>query len=294
MKNKTKGMLYAIFACVTWSTIWIAGKYLIDDYHINAFLIAFIRFLTAAVVLLAYIAVKSRRAFIQSFKKHFLLSVVLGASGIFGMGSLVFLSLQYTTVGNAGILMNSNTLIIFLLSMFIGEKFTGSKIAGVILGMLGCYLIINKGLAFDLFNSKGLRGDLFSLGAAVCWAIYTVVGKKYIKDADSLHLSAMNFLTGSAMLFLLVLFTNGWQGDINLKSLGLLVYIGAIPTALGFLAWYIALEHLEAGATGIFQIIVPLLIFIMAYFLFNEIFTFYFAAGVVFVLAGICFVTLSK
>ena len=117
MTNKTKGILCAVFACVTWSFVWIISKILIKEpYYFNPVWLSFLRFIIGGLFLLLLVVAKKDFAIFATLKKDYKVSIIMALTGIFGMGSLVFISLKYTTAINAAILMNSNAIYIFLQS----------------------------------------------------------------------------------------------------------------------------------------------------------------------------------
>jgi len=288
VKDKAKGIWYGVIACVTWGTIWPLGKWINNNYDLSPYYFAAFRFLFAGVALLIFLLVKKDKAFWMTLKNHWGLAIILGFFGVFGMGSLVFLSIKYTTIVNSALLMNSNTLFIIFFSLFLGEKISKVKIFAVIMGLLGCYLIINNGFAFKMLGSETIKGDLLALGASVCWAAYTVIGKAKVKDVDSTHLTALNFIFGALMIFALIFFMKAPVADAfsPLPLLGI-IYIGLIPTAYGFTIWYYALEYVEAGVLSLFQFIIPLMTAVFGVFFFHEKFTLFTFIGMVLILAGI-------
>ncbi|OGF49036.1 MAG: hypothetical protein A2231_08460 [Candidatus Firestonebacteria bacterium RIFOXYA2_FULL_40_8] len=288
MNAKTKGIWYGIIACVTWGTIWPIGKWINNNYNVDPFYFAALRFLIAGLAAWVFLAVKKDKAFWLTLKNHWGLAVVLGFFGMFGMGSLVFLSIKHTTIVNSALLMNSNALFIIFFSLFIGEKITPVKIIAVVTGLLGCYLIINNGFVFNMMGSETMKGDLMAVGASICWAAYTVIGKAKVKNVDSTHLSSLNFIFGALMIFILIFFMKAPVADAfsPFPFLGI-AYIGVVATAYGFTIWYYALESVEAGVLGLFQFIVPLMTAVFGVFLFNEKFTIYTFIGMVLILVGV-------
>ena len=290
MEGKTKGIIYGVLASVLWGTIWPLSKVLTAHYEINPFYIAFLRFLIAGLTMLGFFIWKRDVKFIASFRQHWRSSILLGFFGMFGMGSLVFCSIKYTTTVNSSLLMNSNAIFIILFSLFIGEKITALKAAGTAAGLAGCYLIINNGFNISFFQSGTFMGDMMGVGAAVCWAAYTVIGRSKVRNADSSHLSAMNFLFGAIMISALVVFMKVPVGNaFKPVPLAIIVYIAILPTAYGFTIWYYALEHVEAGVLGLFQFIVPLIATVAGVIFFKERFTGFTFAGMALILTGVYF-----
>ncbi|MEI6845824.1 MAG: DMT family transporter [Candidatus Firestonebacteria bacterium] len=288
MRDKTKGIWYGIIACVTWGTIWPLAKLMNYHYELDPYYFAAIRFLAAGLAVFIFIALRKDKTFWLTLKNHWLLALVLAFFGMFGMGSLVFLSIKHTTIVNSALLMNSNAIFIILFSLFIGEKINTAKAIAVTTGLLGCYLIINNGFALKLMSSETIKGDLMAVGASICWAAYTVIGRAKVKNVDSGHISSLNFLFGALMLFALIFFIKAPVSEaLQPLPLAGIIYIGLIPTAYGFTIWYYALEHVEAGVLGLFQVIVPLMTAFSGVFFFNEKFTVYTFLGMLLILAGI-------
>ncbi len=289
MDRHKKGIWYGIIASISWGTIWPLSKYILEVYPaVSPFYISFLRFFSAAAAMFVIFLIKKDKAAFTTLKKHWGLSLLLAFFGIFGMGCLVFFSIKYTSTINSALLMNSNTLFIILFSVFNGEKITRVKASGAVLGFSGCYLIINNGFSFNFFSSSTLFGDLLALGAAVCWAVYTVIGRAKVKEVDATHLSAFNFFFGSVMILALTAFLGVPPTDLfkPVPFIGI-VFMGLIPTAYGFTIWYYALEHVEAGTLGLFQFIVPFMTAVIGIIFFHEKFTFYTFLGMAAILAGI-------
>jgi len=74
------------------------------------------------------------------------------------------------------------------------------QIAGIGLSLLGLVWIISRGNPGFLLTLQFARGDLWTLAAAVCWALYTVLLRRYPGRTDSL--SFLTALFGSGLIFL--------------------------------------------------------------------------------------------
>ena len=80
-----------------------------------------------------------------------------------------------TTMANMGIIYTSSPIFIIILSvLFFKDKINLSRIVGLILCLSGVFTIICKGELNYLVNFKFTSGDLWILGAAVGWAIYSI------------------------------------------------------------------------------------------------------------------------
>tara|TARA_B100001027_G_scaffold37721_1_gene23571 strand:+ start:3635 stop:4483 length:849 start_codon:yes stop_codon:yes gene_type:complete len=99
----------------------------------------------------------------------------LGFMGCGVCGAFPFLAGQTTTIINMGIIYTSSPIFIILISLFFfKEKFTFIKFIGLILCLFGVLVIITKADVSLLLSLKFTKGDLWMLGAAIGWALYSI------------------------------------------------------------------------------------------------------------------------
>ena len=110
------------------------------------------------------------------------------------------------------------------------------------------------------------RGDLLMLGAALCWATYTVVGGQVSRT-----LSPLAATTASAVLALpLLAATGGYElltrpvGDVTPAVVSGILYIGLAAAVVAFLAWNTGIGRLGASRGTIFVNLVPVFTAIIA------------------------------
>ena len=58
--------------------------------------------------------------------------------------------------------------------MFFKDKITSSRIIGLLICLIGVLTIIGKGNLQLLLNLKFTSGDLWMIGAAIGWAVYSI------------------------------------------------------------------------------------------------------------------------
>ena len=137
--------------------------------------LAFWRWLTVFIILMPFffneISKKKRKQFKQESLKLFF----LGLTGCGICGAFPFIAGMSTTMANMGIIYTSSPIFIIILSvLFFKDKINLSRIVGLILCLSGVFTIICKGELNYLVNFKFTSGDLWILGAAVGWAIYSI------------------------------------------------------------------------------------------------------------------------
>ena len=136
--------------------------------------LAFWRWFTVFIILFPFffseIINKKKELKKESFKLLFLGSMGCGVCGAFP-----FIAGMTTTMANIGIIYTSSPVIIFVLSFFLfNEKPNLLKIFGLIVCILGVFIIISKGNINLFLNLNFTSGDIWVFGAAVGWALYSI------------------------------------------------------------------------------------------------------------------------
>ena len=136
--------------------------------------LAFWRWLTVFLILTPFFfeeIIKKKK----QFKNESLKLFFLGLTGCGICGAFPFIAGMSTTMANMGIIYTSSPIFIILLSvLFFRDKINLSRILGLIICLLGVLTIICKGDLTYLINFKFTSGDLWMLGAAIGWAVYSI------------------------------------------------------------------------------------------------------------------------
>ena len=136
--------------------------------------LAFWRWLTVFIILIPFFfseIIKKK----EQFKKESFELFFLGLMGCGICGAFPFIAGMSTTMANMGIIYTSSPIFIIILSvLFFGDKINLSRIIGLILCLSGVLIIICKGDLNYLINFKFTSGDLWMLGAAIGWAVYSI------------------------------------------------------------------------------------------------------------------------
>lgn len=278
------GLIAGIISAVTWGTVFIFGQIAVTKGNCHPILLSFIRFLSASVFLAFYLFFT--RAKFKIEKIDLLSFLLLGITGIFGMSIFIFYSLKFTSSTSSSMLMNSNSFIIGIFAyLILKEKILLREILGILIGFSGCYLIITQG-CFSL--SSSIRGNLLALIAAICWAFYTVWGKKsgVIKKYGAVAATFWTSVFGTLLLGLVLLFLKipFFTGKMGLLS-G--IYLGIVPAGIGFTLWFFAIVRIKTIISGILQFIAPLTTGIIAVLWLEEKISFYTIAGGILIIFGV-------
>jgi drug/metabolite transporter (DMT)-like permease len=187
--------------------------------------------------------------------------------------------------GTAAMLIASGPILIALLGgLFLGEGFPRNLFLGSAVAFAGSLLI---GFATAPGGNRKASGIFLCAVAVLAYSVAVVVQKRVLRRVSPLQVTAL----GSAAATLACLpFLPALVGDVarsHLAAIGWVIYLGAMPTALGFMTWTFALRRSSAGRTGSFLYIVPVVAIVLGWGLLSEVPPWLAIAGGVLCLAGV-------
>lgn len=175
---------------------------------------------------------------------------------------------RHVDAGTASMLINLGPLLVAVLAgAFLGEGFPRPLAAGLLVSFAGVVLI-------GLSTSSGggdVWGSLLCVVAAVAYAISVVTQKPLLKDASALHVTWLTCTIGAVVC---LPYAPGLVRDLATAStpgLLLLVYLGAMPTALAFTTWAYALARSPAGRLGSTTYLVAPITILLGWALLGEV-----------------------
>jgi len=112
------------------------------------------------------------------------------------------------------------------------------------------------------------------------------MGKEMVRKYGGFYVNSLAIIIGTATLFPFILI---FRIPFHLTSphLGLILYLGILPTAVAFGLWYKALGQIGAVRLGPLQYLAPVASALQAYFLLGEVITKTYLIGLGLVFLGI-------
>lgn len=199
-----------------------------------------------------------------------------------------FIGTKLSTAAN-GALVTSATpaLVLPFAALLLGEKITPRRGLAILVASLGVLAVIDPRAAD--FSSSLFVGNLSLLGAALTWALYSVLVRK-VSPGVNLVLATAIFLLGGLPLSLPAglweIFSQG-SGPITPGILGGILFLGIIATALAMFLWNYAFAHLTASAASLTFFAQPLVGGLLGWLLLGEKITPLFLLGGVLIGAGV-------
>jgi drug/metabolite transporter (DMT)-like permease len=257
--------LGALLAVIFWGISFVATKAALRE--VSPITLIFMRFAIGALLLLAIVRKLPPRDALPQL-------ALMGFLGVFVHQLLQANALTMTTATHTGWLIGVTPIWSAVLSAIVfRERFGFWKIVGLAGGFAGALLVITRG-EFDsrVLALPSTRGDLLILISTVNWAVYSVIGHSTIKRLGPRVATSGAMLIGVVMLAPLFVARAGWREIPHLTPIGwlALLFLAVGCSALGYLFWYGALEHIEVSRVASLLYLEPLITFATAIVLLHE------------------------
>jgi drug/metabolite transporter (DMT)-like permease len=169
--------------------------------------------------------------------------------------------------GTASMLVNTGPILIMLLAgVLLREGFPRRLLAGCAVAFAGAATI---GIA----TSHGIApswGAVLCLVAAAAYAGGVVTQKPLLARVSPLQMTWLACSAGAVACLPFAGSLAHQASDAPASALGWVVYLGLVPTAIGFVAWSFALSHTTAGRMGSTTYLVPPIAIVLGWLLLGE------------------------
>jgi drug/metabolite transporter (DMT)-like permease len=242
-RNPANALLFALMAILLWSSFATIGQRL---RHVPPLLLVGL-----ALGIGSLFSLRNARSW---FARPLIL--LFGTACMFGYHFLLFLALRLSPPIEANLLNYLWPLLIVLLSgaLLPGHRLGPRHIAGALLAFLGAALAITGGrLSYD---PACLPGYLLAVGAAITWAFYSVLTKRFSPFPTAAvggfcFFSSLLALAGHAVLEPSFRLSGSDWAQVLALGLG--------PMGLAFYAWDAALKRGDPRVIGALSYLTPVL-----------------------------------
>ncbi len=281
-KKKLIGHLLAAFSILVWGSTFISSKILLQAF--TPIQIIVLRCLIAYIVLWLLHPKWEKIVWKQEV-------------GVFLMSlfscTIYFLAennaLRFTQAANVSILVAFSPILTAILAHFFtkGEKLHRNIWFGFAIAFFGVILVVFNGAFVLQLNPVG---DLLSLTAALCWAVYAVLLKKYGDGYSNITLNRKLMFYG-LLTALPIMLTEGkpLQWDALGQGVMLLnvLFLGILGSGICYVTWTIANKRLGIVATSNYIYFNPFVTLVAAGFFLKESVTLVGIIGAVLIIGGV-------
>ena len=251
--------------------------------------LAFWRWLTVFIILFPFFyneILKNKKYIIKEFWKLFF----LGSMGCGVCGAFPFIAGMSTTMANMGIIYTSSPIFIIILSvMFFKDTINFSRILGLFLCLIGVLAIISKGRLDLLLNFKFTSGDLWMIGAAIGWAVYSIYLLNWKSNFSLMARFTLIAFFGALSLFPFYILEEIFYFNTTFnKNFYFWVFFAAIsPGIIAFTLYTRVQKYVGASLAGFTLYIFSIYSAIYGIVLFDEALLSFHYFGAAFVFAGV-------
>jgi len=250
--------------------------------------LGFLRFLLATPILVLYAYLKDGKGLKTVLLKNPISLVVMGMTGVMGYQVFQNIGVNLTSASNSSIIVSSNPIIIALLSgPLLRERMTRTRALGIAVGFSGVLAIILSESPGSSTVSSSFVGDVFSLGAALSWAIYSVVCRRLAPHYAPTGLTAASMAFGTIFLLPPMYLLEDPHLPTTLQVWLALAALSLGASCLAYALWNNVLSEEEASKAGVALFLIPVVAATLSVAFLSEPFTVPLLVGMVLVFLGI-------
>lgn len=273
--NSLPGLLAGLTAAAIWGGMYVVSKVVLEV--IPPFTLLTTRLALGFLSLWVVIIVRggfgmTKRQFWHTF-----------GVGIVGYGislGFQFVGTKLSTAANGSLVTSATPALVLPFAwLLLKEPITTPRLAAILIASLGVFAVIDPRTA-NLSSSLFL-GNLSLLGAALTWALYSVLVRKVSPGLDLVQASAIMLLGGLPITIPIGLWeisTKG-VGIITFNIFGGILFLGIVSTAIAMFLWNYAFAKLPAAAASLTFFAQPIVGTLLGWFFLDEKITTLFIFG---------------
>ena len=278
-----KSYFYALVSVFFWSTTTTVSKLLLHS--ISTMQVRAVSSVFATLFLLMVNVFKGNFKQLKSYQpRDYLVLAGVGFLGMFLYRMLLFFGVARMLASQAMIVNYLWPIMaVWASCVILREKLTVRKAIAVVMSFLGVVIVTTGGSAAGLSGSD-LTGTVLVAVAAVFYGLFVAINKRLQYDS---FVSMMFYNAVAAICAILGTLFSGETLLLTLsQNLGL-VWVGVFNTAIGFVAWDLAMKTGDTAKVANLAYITPFLSLVVAYFLLGDPITIWSVGGLTVIVAGI-------
>jgi drug/metabolite transporter (DMT)-like permease len=288
------GYLAALVATILWAGNFVLARGIAQD--IPPVQLNFWRWLVALVLTIP-LAWPKFRADWPTVRKHWRYLTIMALIGVGGVNTLIYKAGQTTLSLNISLLLPTAPIMIIVLSRIVyGEPITPRRLAGLLVVIAGVLVLLSRGQWQHLAAIRFTPGDIWALGGAVCFALYTLFMRQRSPEISIEGFNAVMFGLG----LVLMLPALAWESLVlpppvwNHKVIAGVLYAGIGCSFAAYLLWTKAIAVIGPVLTGMVYYSIPLFTAVESVLILHERLALYHLAGGGLIILGILLATVDR
>ena len=279
--------LTATFCWLLSAGVYIAAKWAAPE--MPPWALCFWRLSLACAILLPIVH-RHHGAMVALLRSRALEVLTIGTIGLTLCQGMIYTGLNHTDATTAGIIMALSPIMTMVLARFVlGEPLGPWKALGAVFALVGMGVIVARGDLAALMRLQFSPGELWIVGSAVCWGLYTVLLRRAKLGIELLPMVVLLLGAGAltALPFYLWELVSGERSSLHASGLLALAYVAGPGGALMYYLYNRSVETLGAGRASMLLYLQTVFVAILAYLFLGEGLHGYDLAGAAFIVAGI-------
>lgn len=223
--------------------------------------------------------------------------LVLGGCGMWICGAWVYLAGESTVGMNISLIYACSPVLIALGSvLWLGEHFSVRQRVGVATAMAGVVHVVVQGQWAHLSDVVLVPGDLWIVGAAISWAAFAMLQRRWPSVLSSTAQLAATCAGGVAVIlpFALWELQSEQTPVLGLHALALMVLTALLPGVLAYWIYGWSQKVLGASRVAVTLYLGPLYTAVVAWLVLGEPLGWFHLVGGLLILSGVALVMIAK
>ena len=283
MKQKISGISCLLLATIIWGGAFVAqsaGMDLIGPMTFQA-----VRSFLAVLALVIFTVIMELGQIRNWFKKWtdpklWKIGILCGLA-LFVATALQQVALQFTDAGKAGFLTAMYIVMVPLLGIFLHRKPGRNALLGVIIAVIGMYLLCCAGV------TRINMGDIMLLGCAVAFAVQITIVDRFAAELDTVRLNCIQAFVVAVISAVFMFFTEKPQIGTILDCWLPLCYAGVLSMGLAYSLQIVGQKRLEPTAASMIMSLESVFAVVFGALLLHERMTPYESIGCVLVFMAV-------
>ena len=286
-------IILAFFAIyVIWGSTYLMNK--IAVHELPPFMLASVRFSVAGILI--FVLCKLMGIPLNITKKQLLNSMIAGFLFLaFGNGFVVW-ALKYVDSGFAALEIAAQPLVILLLMRILeGKKIQTMSVVGVIIGILGIYLLVSQNQVISQENS--VLGMVMIFFCMVSWAYGSLFVAKadlpknyFVNTGFQMFTAGIMLMVGSLLIGETWTLPTAWSSPVQYAMLFLII-LGSI---VAFTAFNYLLKVVSPEKVATSTYVNPIIALLLGWFFLDEQITTQSTIAAIVLLTGVYFINTRK
>ncbi|MGK4580993.1 DMT family transporter [Kitasatospora sp. HPMI-4] len=295
-----RGLLYIAFAATSWGTAGAAAALCFDGSGLGPLALTFWRSLGGlALLLLASRATRRRTPAAPAQPRRRRITDTL----VNGLGLTLFQAAYFEAVQGTGLavatvvtLGAAPVMIALGARVTMGERIGGTGTVAVTGALTGlAVLVLGDGGGSGEVRPAGIVWALLSAAGYACITLHTRRQGRTGRPSDAFATTVRSFAVCAVCLFPFAAAEGLWPHSAGLgRTLALLLYIAAVPTALGYALYFAGAATVRATTASVIALIEPVSATVIAVALLGEHLTAATVAGTAVLLASVTGLALAE